>query len=106
MTIVGPEAPLGVGVADMLCEMGIPTAGPKKLPAQIETSKEFMRNLFKKYDIKGSLKYGAFNSYDGVEEFIDETVERQQEKIAQKFNFKMTNHIMKITGTCSACQAK
>jgi Fur family ferric uptake transcriptional regulator len=41
-----------------------------------------------------------------IEEFIDETIERQQEKIAQKFNFKMTNHIMKITGTCSACQAK
>jgi len=41
-----------------------------------------------------------------IEEFIDETIEKQQEKIAEKFNFKMTNHIMKITGTCSACQAK
>ena len=71
LAVIGPEAPLGVGVADMLCEMGIPTAGPKKLPAQIETSKEFMRNLFKKYNIKGSLKYGAFNSYDRVEEFIN-----------------------------------
>ena len=41
-----------------------------------------------------------------IEEFIDDTIEKQQEKIAQKFDFKMTNHIMKITGTCSACQAK
>ncbi|AEH06570.1 phosphoribosylamine--glycine ligase [Methanothermococcus okinawensis] len=72
LAVIGPEAPLGVGVADMLWDMDIPTVGPKKLPAQIETSKEFMRNLFKKYNIKGSLKYAAFDSYDGVEKFIDE----------------------------------
>ena len=41
-----------------------------------------------------------------IEEFLDETIEKQQEEIAKKFNFKMTNHIMKIVGTCSACQAK
>ncbi len=41
-----------------------------------------------------------------IEEFIDETIERQQELIAQKHNFKMTNHIMKITGICKDCQAK
>jgi len=42
----------------------------------------------------------------GIEEFLDEIIEKQQEEIAKKFNFKMTNHIMKITGICSACQAK
>ncbi|SFV70637.1 Ferric uptake regulation protein FUR [hydrothermal vent metagenome] len=42
----------------------------------------------------------------GIEEFFDETIEKQQEEIAKKFNFKMTSHIMKITGICSACQAK
>jgi Fur family ferric uptake transcriptional regulator len=42
----------------------------------------------------------------GIEEFFDETIEDQQEKIAKKFNFKMTNHIMKIMGTCSSCQNK
>ncbi|NEW60020.1 transcriptional repressor [Sulfurovum sp. bin170] len=41
-----------------------------------------------------------------IEEFIDEVIEKRQEDIAKQFNFKMTNHIMKITGTCSACQAK
>ena len=41
-----------------------------------------------------------------IEEFYDETIERQQEEIAKKFNFKMSNHVMKITGTCSACMAK
>jgi len=42
----------------------------------------------------------------GIEEFFDETIEQQQEAIAKKFNFKMTDHIMKITGICSACQAQ
>jgi Fur family ferric uptake transcriptional regulator len=42
----------------------------------------------------------------GIEEFFDETIEKQQEEIARKFNFNMTNHVMKITGTCETCQAK
>jgi len=42
----------------------------------------------------------------GIEEFFDDTIEKQQEAIAKKFNFKMTNHVMKITGICKSCQAK
>lgn len=42
----------------------------------------------------------------GIEEFYDETIEKQQELIAKQHNFKMTNHIMKITGICALCQAK
>jgi len=38
-------------------------------------------------------------------EFFDETIEAQQEKIAEKFNFKMTDHTMKIVGLCKNCQA-
>jgi len=41
-----------------------------------------------------------------IEEFIDEVIEKQQEEIAKKFNFEMNDHVMKITGVCSACQAK
>ncbi len=39
-------------------------------------------------------------------EFYDETIEEQQKKIAKKFNFKMTGHIMNITGICKDCQNK
>jgi Fur family ferric uptake transcriptional regulator len=39
-------------------------------------------------------------------EFFDETIEDQQEKIAKKFNFKMTDHTMKIIGLCETCQKK
>ena len=38
-------------------------------------------------------------------EFYDETIEEQQEKIAKKFDFQMTDHTMKIVGICENCQA-
>ena len=41
-----------------------------------------------------------------IEEFIDEIIEKQQELIAKKHNFKMTGHTMKIVGICSSCQSK
>lgn len=37
-------------------------------------------------------------------EFYDEIIEERQEEIAKKFNFKMTDHTMKIVGICEACQ--
>ena len=41
LAIIGPEAPLESGVADALWSAGIPTVGPKKAHAQIETSKGY-----------------------------------------------------------------
>jgi Fur family ferric uptake transcriptional regulator len=37
-------------------------------------------------------------------EFFDETIEKRQEEIAKKFNFKMQDHAMKIIGLCEKCQ--
>jgi len=37
-------------------------------------------------------------------EFQDEMIEKRQEEIAKKFNFKMTDHTMNITGICETCQ--
>ncbi len=37
-------------------------------------------------------------------EFFDEIIEERQEEIAKKFNFKMTDHTMKIVGLCKNCQ--
>ena len=39
-------------------------------------------------------------------EFCDDTIEKQQEIIANKFNFKMTGHTMNIVGICKECQDK
>lgn len=37
-------------------------------------------------------------------EFYDDLIEKRQQVIAEKFNFKMTDHTMKIEGTCEDCQ--
>jgi len=39
-------------------------------------------------------------------EFFDETIERQQEEVARKFDFQMTDHAMKIIGICRECREK
>ncbi len=41
-----------------------------------------------------------------ITEFFDETIEEQQEMIAKKFNFTMTDHSMKIIGLCENCKRK
>ncbi len=45
MAIIGPEAPLEVGISDLLIECGVQVVGPTKRLAQIETSKPFCRQL-------------------------------------------------------------
>ena len=41
-----------------------------------------------------------------VEEFYDEVIESQQDKIAEKYGFKITDHSMYLYGVCKDCQAK
>jgi phosphoribosylamine--glycine ligase len=70
LAIIGPEAPLEKGIADILWENDIPTIGPKKKLAQIETSKKFTRDLLQKYQIPGSPVFQSFQNYHGVEDFL------------------------------------
>jgi Fur family ferric uptake transcriptional regulator len=39
-----------------------------------------------------------------VEEFFDEVIENQQEMIAAKLGFKITDHSMYLYGICKNCQ--
>lgn len=72
LAIIGPEAPLEQGLADVLWDSGIKVIGPKKALAQIETSKSYTRNLMKKYNISGLPKFKNFNDLNGVQEFLYE----------------------------------
>jgi phosphoribosylamine--glycine ligase len=45
LVAVGPEAPLAVGVVDALAAAGIPTFGPTRAAARLETSKAFCHEV-------------------------------------------------------------
>lgn len=68
--VIGPEAPLVVGIVDALEKGGIPCVGPKIEAAQLEGSKVFMRGLLEKYKIPSNLKNKMFNSMEGVESYL------------------------------------
>jgi phosphoribosylamine--glycine ligase len=70
--VVGPEDPLQNGVVDVLAEVGIPSVGPTKDLARLETSKSFTRNLLAKYGIPGNPRFGNFSSAAGIEAFLDQ----------------------------------
>ena len=70
IAIIGPEAPLECGLADVLWQSSIATIGPQKKLAQIETSKAFTRNLLKKYHIPGSPEYRSFQDLVDVKHFL------------------------------------
>lgn len=71
LVVVGPEAPLVDGLADMLREEGIPVFGPSAKAAQLEGSKGFMKDLCAKHKID-TAKYGRFKSLPEAERFIRE----------------------------------
>ena len=70
---IGPEDPLGHGVVDSLKKLNIPSVGPTKNLARLETSKAFTRNLLRKYKIEGNPRFEIFdkNNIGNARNFID-----------------------------------
>lgn len=68
--VIGPEAPLVVGIVDALEKSGIPCVGPKIEAAQLEGSKIFTRGLLEKYKIPSNILSKQFFSMDGVASYI------------------------------------
>ena len=62
LVVVGPEVPLALGLVDELNIKGIKAFGPSKNAAQIEASKSFSKQFFKKY----SLPTADFDVFDNI----------------------------------------
>ncbi|HOK07235.1 MAG TPA: phosphoribosylamine--glycine ligase [Syntrophales bacterium] len=69
--VIGPEDPLNMGVVDALAEAGIPSFGPLRDLARLETSKSFTRDLLTKYGIPGNPSYGVFTDLKEIPAFLD-----------------------------------
>jgi phosphoribosylamine--glycine ligase len=70
--LIGPEAPLEAGIVNELNKAGINACSPTKEAARIETDKEWMRNLIKKYKIPGQLRCKTFKNIEKAKNFIEE----------------------------------
>ena len=69
LTVVGPEAALATGIVDLFLENNLKIFGPKKNAAIIEGSKEFAKDLMKKYNIPTS-NYETFTEYKDAEAYV------------------------------------
>ncbi len=66
LVVVGPEAPLCDGAADLFRAKGIAVFGPSKAAAQLEGSKDFSKRFMEKYGIP-TARYRSFsNSGDAL----------------------------------------
>ena len=69
--VVGPEAPLVLGLVDRLTEAGIKAFGPTAAAAQIEGSKGFMKDLCARAGVD-TAAYGRFTDLAEAKAFVDQ----------------------------------
>lgn len=71
LTVVGPEAPLCLGVVDAFQSEGLRVFGPSKQAAQLEGSKVFCKNLLHQATVP-SAEYRVFTNAESAEHYIQE----------------------------------
>ncbi len=68
LTVVGPEAPLAAGLADVFRAEGLAVVGPDRAGARLEASKAFSKTFMQKYGVRAArsvtmTEYGEASAY-------------------------------------------
>ncbi len=71
LTIVGPESVLALGVVDEFEKRGLKIFGPTAAAARIESSKDFAKELMKKYNVPTGA-YETFESLELAKSYVNE----------------------------------
>lgn len=69
LCVVGPEAALAAGIADSFRAANIPVFGHSKAATQIESSKEFAKQLMAKYHVP-TAAYRSFSAYEDAIAYV------------------------------------
>lgn len=69
LTVVGPEAPLVLGLADQFAAQGLAVFGPSMHAAQLEGSKAFAKAFMQRHGIPAAWSR-AFTNYDDARDFL------------------------------------
>ena len=70
LTVVGPEAPLAVGIVDAFAEAGLRVFGPTAEAAELEGSKVFCKDLLRDADVP-SADYHTFQDDASAIEYLE-----------------------------------
>jgi phosphoribosylamine--glycine ligase len=70
LVIVGPEAPLAEGLADMLTSEGIRVFGPSRAAAMIESSKVFSKDFMQRHGIP-TARYATFTRLPEASAYLE-----------------------------------
>lgn len=71
LTVVGPEAPLALGVVDAFQEAGLRIFGPARAAAQLESSKDFAKRFMARHGIP-TARYATFESATEAKAYVAE----------------------------------
>ena len=71
LTIIGPEVPLSKGIVDTFIDNKLKVFGPKKLAAQLESSKDFAKSFMERHKIP-TAKYKTFTKIKDAHRYINE----------------------------------
>lgn len=71
LTIVGPEAPLVAGIADLFSQKGLAIFAPSKAAAQLEGSKVFAKDFLNKYQIPTAFSQ-EFSDHQNASDYLDD----------------------------------
>ena len=71
LTIVGPEDPLVNGITDRFNDLGLKCFGPSKGAAQLEGSKEFMKDFLQRHHIP-TAEYSSFSDTERAIEYVEQ----------------------------------
>ncbi len=68
--VLGPEASLAAGVADALRSSEVPTVGPDRAAARLESSKVFCRELLARHGVPGQPRFAAPTTAEEVDRAV------------------------------------
>lgn len=71
LTVVGPEAPLAIGLVDAFNVAGLACFGPTAAAAELEASKAFSKDFLARHSIP-TAEYATFSDYAAAAEYIEQ----------------------------------
>lgn len=71
LTIVGPEAPLALGIVNQFTQHGLKCFGPTKEAAQLESSKTFSKDFMQHHQIP-TASYASFNDVAKAKNYLSQ----------------------------------